>query len=440
MQDAPSTFIGRLRHLGPGVLVAGSIVGSGELILTSSLGAAVGFALLWFLLLACWSKSIVQAELAKICIVRDKTYLNAFNHVPGTLPGRHKRASWIVWLLLVTTMISMLGAGGILGGTAQAMSLVVPGVSSTVAAVSIALVTSIVLGIGSYRLLETLLLVLVSSFTAITVYCAVALQFTDYAVSVTEIVSAQSIHFDVIYLSLALAVFGYTGVNSTETVAYSYFCLDKGYGRNIGDSSTPSGLARARGWLRVLRTDVWLTLVLLTLATVPFYLLGAAVLHKMGSVPDNNTMISVLSAMYSQILGEWAKDLFLIAAFMVLFSTVLSALGGLCRKLPDYLIETGMVRDDIALRRKLIRGFGYFLPFYILTLYLTFERPLLLIIIGGINTALTGPILIAGILYLERKLLPAELRPGIPAKILLYLALLLVTVVSAATLYLSFQG
>ncbi|UTW46405.1 Nramp family divalent metal transporter [bacterium SCSIO 12696] len=437
---APSTFLGRLRHLGPGVLVAGSIVGSGELILTSSLGAAVGFGLLWFLLLACWSKSIVQAELAKICIVRDKTYLNAFNHVPGTLPGKHKRASWIIWLLLLTTMISALGAGGILGGTAQAMSLIVPGVSNTIAAVSIAIVTSMILGSGSYRLLETLLLVLVSTFTVITVYCSTALQFTEYAMSVSEIANAQSVDFDIIYLSLALAVFGYTGVNSQETVAYSYFCLDKGYGRNIGDSTTPDRLARAQGWLRVLRTDVWLTLILLTLATVPFYLLGAAVLHKMGTVPDNSTMIAVLSAMYSEVLGSWAKDLFLVAAFMVLFSTVLSALGGLSRLLPDYLIETGMVRDDAALRQKLIRGFGYFWPFYILILYLTFERPLLLIIIGGINTALTGPILILGILYLEKKLLPAELRPGVPAKIFLYLALVLVTVVSAATLYFSFQN
>ena len=60
---APDSWIGRVRHLGPGLIVSASIVGSGEIILTASLGAAVGFGMLWWVLMSCWSKSIVQAEL-----------------------------------------------------------------------------------------------------------------------------------------------------------------------------------------------------------------------------------------------------------------------------------------------------------------------------------------------------------------------------------------
>jgi manganese transport protein len=49
-----------LLRLGPGVVLAASIVGSGELIATTTLGAQVGYAALWIILLvvaaADWSR------------------------------------------------------------------------------------------------------------------------------------------------------------------------------------------------------------------------------------------------------------------------------------------------------------------------------------------------------------------------------------------------
>ncbi len=58
----PKNLWGRLKYLGPSVIVSGSVVGSGELILTSRLGAMAGFALLWWMLVSCWSKSLVHAS------------------------------------------------------------------------------------------------------------------------------------------------------------------------------------------------------------------------------------------------------------------------------------------------------------------------------------------------------------------------------------------
>ncbi|KMS88754.1 hypothetical protein ACZ91_24055, partial [Streptomyces regensis] len=47
VREAPTTMRGRLRHLGPGIVLTASVVGSGELIVTTSLGAQAGFVLLW---------------------------------------------------------------------------------------------------------------------------------------------------------------------------------------------------------------------------------------------------------------------------------------------------------------------------------------------------------------------------------------------------------
>ena len=56
-------------------------MGSGEIILTASLGAAVGFAMLWWVLFSCWSKSIVQAEVARYIVLSGDTYLRMLNRV-----------------------------------------------------------------------------------------------------------------------------------------------------------------------------------------------------------------------------------------------------------------------------------------------------------------------------------------------------------------------
>ena len=43
-------------------------------------------------------------------------------------------------------------------------------------------------------------------------------------------------------------------------------------------NDSPEWLDRARGWLRVMRLDVWVSLIVYTVATLAFYFLGAATL------------------------------------------------------------------------------------------------------------------------------------------------------------------
>ena len=63
---------------------------------------------------------------------------------------------------------------------------------------------------------------------------------------------------------------------------YPYWCIEKGYARFVGPRSGDAAwTARARGWIRVMHLDILCSLVVYTVATVAFYLLGAAVLHRM---------------------------------------------------------------------------------------------------------------------------------------------------------------
>jgi Mn2+/Fe2+ NRAMP family transporter len=131
VRDAPTTMFGILRNVGPGLILAGSIVGSGELIATTRTGAEAHFDFLWLIIIGCIIKVFAQIELGRYAITNGKTTLAALNEVPGprlrfSIGNRHVNANWILlyWFVM---MLAILGQqGGIVGGVGQAMAISVP--------------------------------------------------------------------------------------------------------------------------------------------------------------------------------------------------------------------------------------------------------------------------------------------------------------------------
>jgi Mn2+/Fe2+ NRAMP family transporter len=422
----PASWVARCRQLGPSIVITGSIVGSGELVLTSSLGAAAGFALLWWMLVCCWSKSIVQAELARYIVVSGDTYLRALNRVPGRLPGPAGPVSWTLWFSLLSFIPGLIGMGGIVGGTGQALALMMPAVDSRWLTALVAVAASAILYTGSYRRLEWTMVVLVAGFTVATLIAAIAMQFTDYRVSSSELAAGFGFDFPAEHVLLALAVYGATGVNSAEISTYSYWCIEKGYPRYIGAQlDDPSWLARARGWIRVLQLDVWVTLAILTCATLPFYLLGAGVLHATGQKPQGLETVQVLSTMFTQTLGGWSLWLFVGAAFCILFSTVVGGFGGISRFAPDYLVELGYLhRERLSARMRWIRVCGGVLPIASLMFYALFPNPVALLTVGALMGALLLPVQSGATLWLQRHRMDARVRPATAVRAFLWMTFL----------------
>ena len=431
----PVGFLGRLRHLGPGIVISGTIVGSGEILLTSSLGAQAGFLLLWWVLLSCWSKSIVQAELARYIIISGDTYLRALNRLPGRISTRRGAIAWPIPLGLVGFVPSLLTMGGIVGGASQGLQLLT-GFDTVTNTVIVALAVMAVLGTGAYLRLERAMIALVMSFTAITLACAVAMQFSDYAVRLPELASGLRFEFPIEFAVLALAMYGYTGVNSAESASYTYWCIEKGWPSHIGaDRSDPGWLDRARGWIRVLHMDVWTTLIVLTLATLPFYLLGAGVLHRSGATPAGLDTIRTLSAMFTDVLGGWSLWLFGCGAFFIFFSTALSGISGGGRFVPDYLVELGLLDRHQVNRRNWIRGYVLIVPVTSLLLYLYFESPVLLVTVGAVTAALFLPLQSGATLWLQSRFLDPRVRPGPLAHGTLWTVFVFQTAMAAAVIW-----
>ena len=281
------------------------------------------------------------------------------------------------------------------------------------------------------------MLVLVMTFTLLTLLSAGLMQTTDFATRLDDLATGFDFEFSTQFAVLALAAYGYTGVNAGEISSYSYWCVEKGYPARIGVfDDSPEWYRRAHGWLKVLRTDVWITLVILTLATIPFYLLGAGVLHATGQQPSGNETIVALSNMFTQTLGSWSLWVFAVGAFCILFSSSVAGVAAGGRYIPDYLMELGFLsRDRLNVRYSIIRWYGLIVPFIGLALYAGFQRPVLMVTIAGSFAAIMLPVQSGLTLYLQAKRLPQAVRPGLVARSLLQATFVLQATLALAVVY-----
>lgn len=491
--EPPSGKLATLKHLGPGMILVGSVVGSGELIMTTKLGAVAGFTLLWLVLLSCLIKVVVQGELVRHTISSGKTFLTVFNSLPGPrgrrpvwlnlewmsvvvftsytalahytylgnpgtvevatlvakvliivslwaywIQARHRRReslstqkeghkklptlNWITWLWLLTVLIMFANGGAILGAAGQTLHLAFPDAfgqnGSITWAVLVGLVAAGILIFGGYQTLERLSIGLVAAFTLLTIVCTFLLQRTGYAITPDNLRAGLS--FDIplpvtgVLILGTLAMYAGTGIGSIEMMTYSYWCVEKGYARNAGERTPGTEWPRrAKGWIKVMYTDALSTMVVYTVSTICFFLLGAAILHPQGLDPDGEQTISILQGVYTDTLGNWAATLFVVGAFFVLFSTVISGIAGNTRTMTDGLCVMGILDpEDFPMRKKFFHIFAGVSLVVQAAAYSLFENPPLMLMVTSIAAVAMYPVIGLGTLWLRYKDVDPRIVPG----------------------------
>src|SRR3954447_23437150 len=463
VQEPPRTFFQALKQIGPGLILAASIVGTGELINTTSLGAKAGFALLWLILLSCVIKVFVQVELGRYAITHGRTTLSAFN----TLPGPRLRASWLCWLWLFMTLATQAQIAAMEGTVGQAAHMAFPGLSQAFAdnagrinpawgtflashqehvwASATALAAILLLLSGGYHRLERGATALVFGVTLFTVLSVVILQWTPFRISAANLRGGFTLAVPTAAVALAFSAFGITGVGASELFAYPYWCIEKGYARNTGPRTEDEGWARrARGWTRVMQVNAWFSMVVFTVATAAFYLLGAAVLHPQGLDPKGPEMIPTLSRMYLHPLEGTAlaglrastRLFFLIGAWAVLFKTLYVATAANSRLTADFLDLTGFwPQHGPAQRTRVTHLFCVLYPALSLSLYYAYREPQALIKIGGIAQGLMLPLIAGATLYLRQRDTDRRVGPIFLTDILTWLAFFAITAVAAYSIF-----
>jgi manganese transport protein len=420
----PRTLGAILRRIGPGMILCASIVGSGELIATTALGAQVGYTALWVILLSCFVKPIVQAEMGRYTIATGETGLAAFDHVPGP----RWRVNWIVWAWAFMVSFTLFQVGAMYAGVSQVMHTLLPVVPINAWVVLlVALTLALLLG-GGYERIERLATIKVGLFTMLTVLCAILLTRMPQYFSWRQVLEGLKLRLPPGGLTRAVGVFGITGVGATEFFMYPYWCVEKGYARFTGQrDGTPSWRDRALGWIRVMQVDIFASMLIYTLATVAFYLLGAGILHGMGLQPAADAMISVLSNMYTQTLGGWALWVFYVGAIATLYGTVFAATAAHSRLYADMFRLMGFFpAGDYAARVRWRRRFVWLLATVPALLYWIFREPVGMVFVGGLAQFLMIPVIAGATLYLRHRRLPREVTPSLITTIAVWCASLII--------------
>ncbi len=528
--EPPKTLWATLLKLGPGMIIAGSIVGSGELIATTKVGAEAGFWLLWLIIIGCAIKVFAQIELGRYTMAWSETSLQALNDVPGP----RWRVNWIVWFWVLVTLAVITQQGGIVGGIGQALAIRFPltedgrkynqrqdawvgeqvelgklykqhpalqatpinitrildlrskvqraadtegeiqkrevhrqqynellelrratigtpaaerfeNLEDRVAelknkvdeigeprdaylwATILGVVTAVMLYVGRYGFIQAVSTAFVGVFTLVTIFTVVLLfRQADWAPTGAEIARGLSFQLPptiegsgVFPVRTALAAFGIIGVGATELVTYPYWCLEKGYAKHTGPNDESEGWAqRARGWMRVMRFDAWLSMIVYTFATIAFYLLGAAVLWRTGLNPGGKDLIRVLGEMYVPVFGDWASGVFLFGAFAVLYSTYFVAAAGNARVVADSFAIFKLTEDSTEARLRSTRVLSIVWPllavamFWLFGWFLDGQSPAAMVLVAGIAGAIFLPMVGVAALWFRHRRCVEALVPG----------------------------
>lgn len=447
-QDPPRRLAGILAATGPGIVVTGSVIGSGELINTPVQAATFGFVLLWAVLLSCGIKYFLQVEIGRHALVHHRTPFEALNALPGP---KWRGTSWIGPVFVLGSVLTAASLVGILRATAGLFHSALPlnsemSRSVDVWSVIVFLVAFVLLWRGTYASLEKMITLLVGVFSLSVVVGLVLIQGTPYRISSDQVLSGLTFSFGEHNRQLAavavVSLLGALGATGNELFMYPYWILEKGYGRHVGTRDTPGWTERVRGWIRVLQVDVFICTSLAALTTLGYFLIGAAVLYGQGEPPGGDDIIERLSSMYTNSYGPWSRQLFLLGALCTLLSTLIVGTAAFARMWCDMFVSFGWLeRDDQRSLWKCLRIVQsvYLITFLAIALFAG-RTPANLVIFGQYISGLLGtPLLMIAICGMAFRTDP-EARMSRVTAVFLVASVIVIAACVIGSMILQFSG
>jgi Mn2+/Fe2+ NRAMP family transporter len=352
--QAPSTLGRRLRYAGPGIVIAVTGVGAGDMVSSLVAGTDFGMVLLWAVVLGAILKYFLTEGIGRWYMASGQTILQGWRSL-----GR-----WAIWYFVIYLFIVTFVFGAAVTSTAAlAVDAALPGVLPLWAWAALHSVAAfIIVGIGRYGLFEMIMKTFAALKFGIVILLAILL-----APALGEVVLGFVPRIPEGALINVLAIIG--GVGGTYSLAaYTYW-------------------VRERGW----RHSDWL-------------IIGAELLFGTGtSISDEEGLLALVDPMQDRfgLLARWA---FLIGFWAVATGAMLGAWNGGAYLFADCVRTIREAPDEEAsdyLSEKSIffRGFLAWMSFPPMIL-LAFGEPVLLVIVYASLGALFLPFLAITLLIL----------------------------------------
>jgi len=351
-KKAPAGFWGVLLVLGPSLIWAGEYIGSGEVIIATRTGAALGTAVLWAVVVGIALKYWIGLCGARYTVATGEGMIDCFARAPA---GRY----WLVPIVFIGQVFAGITSIGALAVAAATFlgSLVPLGDHSTLIwGAAVTLFACAVAGSGRFSILKTIMGLLVLVIVVGVIYVAVHVLPTlrdlligafGFRVPETpEWVRTADPNVTSAW-SEVLPLLGWAAGGFASQVWYTYWVLGAGYGmaeeRKWGmpaDEPRLAGLSaedarQVRPWLRVVAWDATFALVIGVVVTGAFLVAGAGILRPAESVPKGPEVAFELSRLFSERWAEVGGTLFIVSGTAAMISTQLGQLAGWPRLLAD---------------------------------------------------------------------------------------------------------
>ncbi len=350
---------GLAQTIGPGIMYAGAAIGVSHLVQSTRAGAGYGFTLVWAVLLVHLLKYPFFEFGHRYAAARGESLLAGYRRV-----GR-----WVlIGYLLVAFCLSI--------PTAAVLTIVTAGMAAQVFAVNLADTSwayillagcLIVLATGGYPLLDRLMKVLMV-FLAVSTLVAViaAAGHTRPAPPTPEINQIWSLAG----VAFLVALMGWMPTPVDASAWPSLWMLERA--RQTGHQPT----------LRQALFDFNLGYAASLITALMFLSLGALVMFGTGQTlaPQGASFAAQFVGMYTNALGAWSRPIIVTAAFITMFSTLLTVLDGYprvlsagCRlawpkaakmgKLPYWLTMVAMMAGALLIFRHVTTVMGTLIDF-----------------------------------------------------------------------------
>jgi Mn2+/Fe2+ NRAMP family transporter len=335
--------------MGPGVVWAALAIGGGELVLIPRVGAIYGIMFMWMPLLAIALKYFMVNEIGRWSITTGSTIYDGL----AMLPGPRKWLSWI--LLFVSLYLGAVHIGGLVAMVGIISSNIVPIFSPFVWSVIMMISYVVLTWTKKYGILEKLMMVMVGILTITTVIIGLAVfpPFKEILKGLAFMIPSVTPDWAVTKYGISqeplieiLPAMAFAGCGAVNSLWYSDWALSKGLGLgkyfdglentevNVTDlkSLDKGTVEKIRGWYRLMFKDnLWAGNVLTIVVTFFYFILAVVILHPLKEAPGGAKFILTLSQTFTSVLGPWAKWLYLLGAFGVIYGTMATIYDGYAR-------------------------------------------------------------------------------------------------------------
>ncbi len=382
--------------VGPGIIVAATGIGAGDLIAAAVSGAQFGYALLWAAIVGAILKYVLNEGVSRWQLVNGSSLMQAWTEKLHTI------FSWYFFIYLIVW--SFIVAAALMAACGLAAHAIIPEFSVASWGVIHSILAAVLVLAGKYKLIEKVMKFFIALMFIITITSAILIHPDIIAI-------IKSIFIPVIpegSLKFILGVIGGVG-GSVTLLSYGYWISEKKWKGNT--------------FLKQSRIDLGFAYILTGFFGLAIMIVAA------GTKPDvinGNMMALALADKMGEVTGAAGKWIFLIGFWGAVFSSMIGVWHGIPYLFADFVqlkFNRGKLEQSQLAQSKYYTYYVIYLAIPPIIL-LFMGKPVWIVILYAVAGAFFMPFLAMTLLYLNNQFRwLKEFKNSIFTKIILILSL-----------------